>query len=173
MAPVRPEQAVGASRLRVDNILGLLHRQLGARSVALLQLAFYLVVGGICFCIDIGGFVALRYFSLPLLTASATSFVTANLINYLLCCALVFRSGRFSRPEEMLRLFGIAVIGLGLNSAMVWLLAEILGMDPTMAKILAVFPVFAWNYLGRRTAVFDGGPSAAMTLLAERIRGRP
>jgi putative flippase GtrA len=141
--------------------------------VALLQLAFYLVVGGICFCIDIGGFIALRYFSLPILTASATSFATATLINYSLCRAFVFRSGRFSRPEEMLRLFGIAVIGLGLNSAVVWLLAEILAMDPTAAKILAVFPVFAWNFLGRRTAVFDGAPSAAMTLLAERIRSRP
>jgi hypothetical protein len=42
-----------------------------------------------------------------------------------------------------------------------------------VAKIFAVFPVFAWNYLGRRTAVFDAAPSAAMTLLAERIRGRP
>jgi len=61
----------------------------------------------------------------------------------------------------MFRLFGIAVIGLALNSAMVWLLAEILGVDPTLAKILAVFPVFAWNYLGRRTIVFDGTPSTA------------
>jgi putative flippase GtrA len=170
---VRPKQAVSASRLGVDNILGLLRRRVGTRSVALLQLAFYLVVGGICFCIDIGGFVALRYFKVPILTASATSFVTATLANYLLCCAFVFRSGRFSRSEELLRLFGIAVIGLGLNSAVVWLLAEILGVDPTVAKILAVFPVFAWNYLGRRTAVFDGTPSVAMTLLAERIRGRP
>jgi hypothetical protein len=30
----------------------------------------------------------------------------------------------------MLRLFGIAVIDVGLNSSVVWLLAEILGMDP-------------------------------------------
>jgi len=139
---------------------------------ALLQLSLYLVVGGICFCIDIGGFVLLRYFKVPILAASATSFVTATVVNYFLCCAFVFRSGRFSRPEEMLRLFGIAVIGLGLNSAVVWLLAEILGMDPTVAKILAVFPVFAWNYLGRRTAVFDRAPSPSMILLAERIRGR-
>lgn len=46
-------------------------------------------------------------------------------------------------------------------------------MDPTVAQILAVFPVFAWNYLGRRTVVFGGAPSAAMTLLAERILSGP
>jgi putative flippase GtrA len=73
----------------------------------------------------------------------------------------------------MLRLFVIAIVGLGLNSAVLWLLAEIVGFDPTLAKILAVFPVFAWNYLGRRTIVFDGTPSPAMALLAERVRGRP
>lgn len=53
----------------------------------------------------------------------------------------------------MFWLCGIAAIGLGLDNAMVWLMAEILGVDPTPAKILAVFPVFAWNYLGRRAIV--------------------
>jgi putative flippase GtrA len=101
------------------------------------------------------------------------SFVTANLVNYLLCRAFVFRSGRFSRPEEVSRLFVIAVVGLGLNSAAVWLLAGVLGVDPTLAKILAVFPVFAWNYLGRRSIVFASGPSAAVALLSERLRVKP
>jgi putative flippase GtrA len=143
------------------------------RQLAILQLALYLVVGGICFCVDIGGFVALRYWQLPVLPASAASFVTATLVNYLLCRAFVFRSGRFSRPEEVSRLFVIAVVGLGLNSAAVWLLAEVLGADSTLAKVLAVFPVFAWNYLGRRSMVFGGGPSPAMALLFERLRVKP
>jgi hypothetical protein len=67
----------------------------------------------------------------------------------------------------------IAVIGLGLNSAAVWLLAEVLGLDPIFAKVLAVFPVFAWNYLGRRSIVFASGPSAAVALLSERLRVKP
>ena len=146
------------------------------RQMAILQLALYLVVGGlvvgVSFCVDIGGFVALRYLQLPILPASATSFVTATLVNYLLCCALVFRSGRLSRPEEVLRLFVIAAVGLGLNSAVVWLLAVILRLPPTVAKILAVLPVFAWNYRGRRAMVFDGSPPTATALLAERVRGR-
>jgi putative flippase GtrA len=110
---------------------------------------------------------------LPILSASVLSFVTATVANYLLCCGFGFRSGRFSRPEEIVRLFIIAVVGLGLDSAVVLLLAQILEFDPTLAKILAVFPVFAWNYLGRRTMVFDGTPSAAMSLLVVgRVRGR-
>jgi putative flippase GtrA len=143
------------------------------RQMAILQVALYLVVGGISFCVDIGGFVFLRYFQLAVLPASAASFVTATLVNYLLCRAFVFRSGRFSRREEASRLFVIAVVGLGLNSAAVWLLAGVLGANPTLAKVLAVFPVFAWNYLGRRSMVFASGPSAAMALLSERLRVKP
>jgi putative flippase GtrA len=143
------------------------------RHVGVLQLLLYLIVGGICFCIDIGGFILMRQLVARILVASAISFVAATFANYWLCCAFVFRSGRFSRQEEMLRLFVIAVVGLGLNSAVVWLLAERFELPPTLAKILAVLPVFAWNYIGRRTIVFDGALSPTMTVIAQRVRGRP
>jgi dolichol-phosphate mannosyltransferase len=141
-----------------------------ARNFALIQLGLYLIVGGICFAIDVGGFVALRLCKLPILTASALSFVIATLFNYVLCCGFVFRRGRFSRPEEIIRLFTIALVGLGLNTAMVLLLATTLKFDPTLAKTLAVVPVFAWNFLGRRAIVFDGTSPAAMALLAKGLR---
>lgn len=140
------------------------------RHLAMVQLGLYFVVGGICFFIDIGGFIALRLCNLPILTASALSFVTATLSNYVLCCGFVFSRGRFSRPQEIIRLFVIAIIGLGLNTAVVLLLIGILKLDPTLAKILAVIPVFAWNFLGRRALVFDGTPPAAMALLAKSLR---
>jgi putative flippase GtrA len=139
--------------------------------MALFQLGLYLIVGGICFFVDVGGFVLLRLSKLPILTASALSFATATFVNYLLCCGFVFRGGRFSRQEEIVRLFMIAVVGLGLNTAVVLVLAKILRLDPTLAKILAVFPVFAWNYLGRRAMVFDGSPPAAVALLSSTYVG--
>src|SRR5258708_20577707 len=60
------------------------------RRMAFLQFTFYVIVGGICFSIDIAGFVILLYYGLALLTASALSFVTATIANYLLCCTFVF-----------------------------------------------------------------------------------
>jgi putative flippase GtrA len=117
----------------------------------------YFIVGGICFFIDIGGFVVLRRCELPILPASALSFVTATLVNYSLCCNFVFRRGRFSRSEEITRLFLIALVGLGLNTLVVLFLTRILEFNPTLSKIVAVFPIFAWNYFGRRTLVFDDG----------------
>jgi putative flippase GtrA len=165
---MRPEQRHRRRRLGADSILAALPRE-----IALLQFGIYVVVGGICFCIDIGGFMLLRFFEAPILHASATSFVAATLANHALCCVFVFRSGRFSRPEEMLRLFVIAIVGLGLNSAVVWFLIQIPGAEPTLAKVVAVLPVLAWNYLGRRRIVFDGTPSPAVAFLCDRVRGRP
>ena len=167
MEAVRSDRGYRPSRFATVRVLASPQRQM-----ALLQFALYVIVGGICFSIDIAGFVVLRYRGLAILTASAASFTTATIINYLLCCAFVFRSGRFSRGEELLRLFAIAIVGLSLNSAVVWLLAEFLRFDPTLAKILAVLPVLAWNYLGRRSIVFDGAPSSAMIMLAQRARKR-
>jgi putative flippase GtrA len=126
-----------------------------ARHMMLRELGLYFIVGGICFFVDVGGFVILRLSDLPILPASALSFVTATLVNYSLCCTFVFRRGRFSRPEEIARLFLIALVGLGLNSLVVLFLARILELNPTLSKIVAVFPVFAWNYLGRRKLVFE------------------
>ena len=135
--PANPRDAApGVAPLRLERERRPPHfeAQNTQRQMALVQLALYVVVGGICFCIDIGGFIVLRYLGVPILVASAASFTTATLANYLLCCALVFHRGRFSRAEEMLRLFSIAVVGLGLNSAAVWFLA----------KVFAVIFVFIW-----------------------------
>jgi putative flippase GtrA len=140
------------------------------RPMLLRQLGLYFIVGGICFFIDVGGFVVLRLCGLPILLASALSFVTATLVNYSLCCAFVFRRGRFSRPEEIGRLFMIALVGLGLNSLAVLLLTRFLEFNPTLAKILAVLPVFAWNYLGRRKLVFDGSLSPVSRSYSGRAR---
>jgi hypothetical protein len=75
-----------------------------------------------------------------------------------------------SRLQEVLWLFVIALVGLALNSAVVWLLAEILRVNPTLAKILAMLPILGWNYLGRRAIVLDGTPAAARVTIAERVR---
>ncbi len=151
----------------VDSALGAVRHHHG-----LVQFGLYSFVGGICFSIDILGFIIFLHCGIAILTASALSFVTATISNYLLCCILVFRSGRFSRHVELLRVFGIAIVGLTLNTAVLWLLAEFLGVNPLVAKILAVLPVLAWNYHGRRLFVFDGAPAPAMMALVDRVRAR-
>ena len=89
------------------------------------------------------------------------------------CCSWgsLFRSGRFSRPEEILRLLFIALVGLGLNSAVVLLLAKFCGSIRRSRKS-CLFPVLelelSWPTLDR----VRRNPPAVTPLLAERIHRR-
>lgn len=71
--------------------------------------------------------------------------------------------------QEISRLFLVALIGVALNSAVVWILAEFVRLDPTLAKVLAVLPVLAWNYVGRRLMVFDSALTQGVAELTNRI----
>src|SRR6516164_6922759 len=115
-----------------------------------MQFFLYLVVGGLSFFVDIGAFIALRAIEVPVIPASVTSFSLATAANYLLSVVLAFEHGRFRRYIEMLRFLAVVLVGLGLNTLLVWYFAYPLSIRPTAAKIVAVPIVLMWNYLGRR-----------------------
>lgn len=119
-----------------------------------MQFVLYLIVGGLSFLVDIGVFVALRGAELPVIPASVASFILATIANYLLCILFAFQSGRFQRRFEMLRFLGVVLVGLGLNTLLVWFLVYPLSVHPVAAKIIVVPIVLVWNYLGRRLLVF-------------------
>jgi putative flippase GtrA len=118
------------------------------------QFLAYLVVGGSSTFVDLGGFALLQWLGVPLMVASASSFVAGTLFNYFASYALAFRRGLYGRTEEVSRLFVVALVGLLLNSAFVWVFVHLLGVPPMWAKTIAVPCVLAWNFLGRRWLVF-------------------
>jgi putative flippase GtrA len=118
------------------------------------QFFLYLTVGGLAFLVEISVFVALRRASMPVIPASVTSFLIATAANYLLSVMLAFQRGRFSRHIELTRFLVVVLVGLALNTALVWLFVYPLAIPPTAAKIAAVPIVLVWNYLGRRLRVF-------------------
>jgi putative flippase GtrA len=131
-----------------------------------MQFFLYLIVGGLSFFVDIGAFIALRAIEVPVIIASVTSFGLATVVNYLLSVILAFQRGRFRRNIEMLRFLTVVLIGLGLNTLLVWCFVYRLALHPTTAKIIAVPIVLVWNYLARRRLVFGNEiPSAVRTWL--------
>lgn len=129
------------------------------------QFGWYLIVGGSAFVVDIGSFLALQAVGLQLLAASALAFVAATAFNYVLSYRLAFSRGKYGRGEEIGRLAFVALVGLGLNTALVWLFVDIGGVLPVIAKVVAVPIVLVWNFLGRRLLVFRPElPSATFTL---------
>ena len=119
-----------------------------------MQFFLYLIVGGLSFFVDIRAFIALRGIEVPITSASITSFILATARNYLLSVILVFERGRFRRRIEMLRFLTVVLVGLGLNTLLVWCFVFPLSIHPTAAKIAAVPIVLIWNYLGQRLFVF-------------------
>ena len=138
----------------------------------LAQFGFYLVVGGLSFFVDIGDFMVLRAFGMPLYLASIASFVLATIVNYFLSYILAFKRGRFARGPEIARLFAVAGVGLALNTGFVWLFLRSDLFSEVLAKIAAVPLVLAWNFLGRRIFVFRADLPEGTAALVERISGR-
>jgi putative flippase GtrA len=152
-----------------------------------MQFFLYLIVGGLSFFVDIGAFIGLRAIEVPVITASVASFSLATAANYLLSVILAFQRGRFRRYIEMLRFLTVVLIGLGLNTLLVWCFVYPLALHPTAAKIVAVPIVLVWNYLGRRRLVFGNEipaipaavrawlkpPKVAVTLVAPAKHNSP
>jgi putative flippase GtrA len=120
-----------------------------------MQFFLYLIVGGLSFIVEISTFLALRRAAMPVIQASVASFIAATLANYLLSILLAFQRGRFRRLVELARFLIVVLVGLVLNTTVVWIFAYPLALQPTVAKIAAVPIVLMWNYLGRRIFVFD------------------
>jgi len=135
-----------------------------------MQFLLYLVVGGLSFCVDIGAFVLLQSAGVPVIPASITSFVAATGANYALSTALAFQSGRFRRHIELVRFLGVVLVGLVLNTALVWLFVYPLGVHPVLAKIGVVPIVLVWNYLGRRLLVFHDRLPLPIAARLSRLR---
>lgn len=116
----------------------------------LVPLTGYIVVGSIAFIVDYGVTYGLLSV-LPLLLANSLGFITANVVNFLLAHSLVFQ-----RRFEGAALFQIyvstllvSVIGLFLNSLLVWIGVVVLGLSLLLTKALAALIVLVWNYCAR------------------------
>jgi putative flippase GtrA len=138
-----------------------------------MQFLLYLIVGGLSFFVDIGIFVLLRMAEMSVIPASIVSFIAATGANYALSTVLAFQGGRFRRHIELVRFLVVVLVGLALNTGLVWVFAYPLGVDPTLAKIIAVPIVLVWNYLGRRLLVFhDRLPTPMLKWLSSARRRR-
>jgi putative flippase GtrA len=121
-----------------------------------MQFFLYLIVGGLSFIVEIATFIALRRAAAaPVIPASVLSFIIATIANYLLSVVLAFQRGRFRRHVEVVRFVSVVLVGLVLNTALVWCFVYPLAIPPIVAKIAVVPIVLIWNYIGRRLFVFS------------------
>lgn len=121
-----------------------------------MKLVRYFFVGGMAAIVDIGLFALLaRLAGLPWFPVALFSFTMATLVNYVLSVRHVFESGiRFSRTHEVMLVFIVSSVGLGINQAVLWFCIESAQIDMLIAKVCASATVFFWNYGARRYFIF-------------------
>ena len=116
------------------------------------QIRNFVIVGGTSFLIDyILLFVFTEYLGIWYLLSAALSFVTSTVFNYIASMAIVFkgRAGR-GKVNEFSVFFLLNLIGLGLNTLLMWLFVDIAGWFYMFAKIAVAAIVMVWSFVSRK-----------------------
>lgn len=124
----------------------------GETDKTLLQFFRYLFVGGTAFVVDyVLLFVFTEFVHIHYLAASVFSFLISLVVNYLFCIFWVFHhNSSRSRICEFLVFVLIASIGLGLNTIIMYLFTDGLGLYYMLSKIISSFIVAFWNFFARK-----------------------
>ncbi|PWE16748.1 GtrA family protein [Marinicauda salina] len=116
----------------------------------------YLLVSAVGLAVDFGLLALLVEFDLaPLLIANAVSFTAGVIVVYLGSIGWVFGARRLKAPHIEFAIFAaVGIVGLGVNEAALWLVAEIGGVHYTLGKIAAAAASFTSNFLLRKALLF-------------------
>jgi putative flippase GtrA len=116
----------------------------------------YLLTGSAAFASDFLLLVGLTEGAgLNYLVANLFAFAAGFLVNYLLCVRWVFERRRFAVTSQEFAVFvAVALPGLALNEAVLWLAVALAGLHYAAAKVLATGLVFVVNFLLRKFLLF-------------------
>lgn len=113
----------------------------------------FLLAGGLCFAFELVVFYLLvECMQIDYLLSSATAFILATLINYILCQRYVF-VGAKNGVKQLVLFVTTSIVGLGINQLCMWLFVECVAMHYLLAKIFATAIVTIWNYITKRMAL--------------------
>lgn len=147
--------------MKCDDIsIGIKMQQLfsiGKSNKLTIQLARYMIVGGLSFIVD---FVLLYYFTEVLLInyliSAAISFTIGVGVNYLLSIFWVFKKRNVAnRLNEFFIFTAIGAIGLLFNELFLWLFTDLLTTHYLLSKVFAAILIFLWNFFARRYILFN------------------
>ncbi len=131
----------------------------------------YLTVAGVATVVDWALFaVILQFFGLHYVVGTVISLAVGTYVNYRLSVRFVFAARPFDRSVELLLVYTVNLISLGLSIAGMIAFVEGAGFSPFVAKGALMVGLFGWNYLLRRYLVFAEGDEPRLLALMGRIR---
>ncbi len=94
---------------------------------------------------------------IPKYVANAIGFTTAASTNYYLNRVWTFESTNPEIALEYTQFLIISIIGLGINTLILWLLVSKFKMNFYLAKVFAIGVVTVWNFLANAYITFNTG----------------
>lgn len=93
--------------------------------------------------------------NIPKYVANAIGFIMAATSNYFLNRVWTFKSNNPEVMVEFTEFFLISIIGLGLNTLLLWILVSKFKINFYLAKVFAIALVTIWNFLANAFITFN------------------
>jgi len=127
---------------------------------AKIQFLRYFFVGGIAAVVNIGALFVLKESGVNLIVANIIGFTLGLIVNYLLSRKFVFAKEKMENGIfEFVSYAVIGVIGLAIDTFLVWLFTEQIGMWYIISKVLSTVIVFVWNFVARKVLYINANRS--------------
>ena len=116
-----------------------------------MQILKFGIVGGTSFFIDYGIFTILsQLLNVHYLIASILSFSISVIYNYILSIKWVFDVTKKQTSKEFIVFVILSVIGLGINSLIMYISVDLMRIHEMISKIIATAIVMVYNFITRK-----------------------
>jgi putative flippase GtrA len=115
----------------------------------------YFVFAGVATVVDLSIlFILTEFFSVYYILSAGIAYSAGMLTNFTLNKFLTFENNDTQYAKQFSKFFIIALIGLGLNQLIIYLLVENFEIWYMFARVISLFIVFSWSYLGNKHFTF-------------------
>lgn len=120
------------------------------------QLVLYFILGGILTLIEWAGFYFLAYLC-------GVHYILSNLLLFVLMIPLgmlvfkkaIFKTTKLKPRNELLLTYAINIVGIVLNTLILWILVEFFTLESLIAKIIASFLVAFYSFFARKKLIYS------------------
>ena len=120
----------------------------------------YCLVGLIATAVEYAVFCGLSYLGCHYEISTVTGYLIATFFNWLAGKIILFTTCDKPLYKEILSVYIASIIGLLLNTGIMWLAVDILDVNKYISKIVATAIVFLWNFYIRKKVIYKNSQKA-------------
>lgn len=118
------------------------------------QILKFGVVGGLAFVIDYALlYILTEFLGVHYLISSVISFTVSVIFNYIMSIKWVFDVNRKQGIKEFVVFVVLSIIGLGINSLIMYLMVDIMSIYYMISKLVSTAVVMVYNFITRKIFV--------------------